>query len=159
MNRNQNTAELQDLYRELILDHARKPSNFKRLNEATHSAEGINPLCGDKLHLYLHVNSEKIITDIGFEGSGCAISIASASLLTETICNLSIEDAKSYFSFITNRFTQQNNETPIPKNIDLSKLQALDGVNQYPTRIKCATLPWHTLNTAIIQAKLIATTE
>lgn len=159
MNEGQNSAELQDLYRELILDHARKPRNFGRLNEVTHTAEGINPLCGDKLRLYLHVDSEHMVTDVGFEGSGCAISMASASLLTETVNNLSMADASSLFNLITSRLTRQDDDIPAPETVDLSKLQALDGVSQHPTRIKCATLAWHTLHAALTQATSIATTE
>jgi len=159
MSEDQSSAELQDLYRELILDHARKPRNFGRLNEATHTAEGINPLCGDKLRLYLHVDSGNMITDVGFEGSGCAISMASASLLTEAVNNLSVVDANSYFASLTSRLTQQDNDIPAPENVDLSKLRALDGVSQHPTRVKCATLAWHTLHAALTQTTSIATTE
>tara|TARA_B110000483_G_scaffold125945_1_gene151313 strand:+ start:2598 stop:3077 length:480 start_codon:yes stop_codon:yes gene_type:complete len=159
MKEDQNSAELQDLYRELILNHARKPRNFGRLNEVTHTAEGINPLCGDKLRLYLHVDSGHMITNVGFEGSGCAISMASASLLTETVNNLSMADASSCFGLITSRLTRQNGDNPAPETIDLSKLRALDGVSQHPTRIKCATLAWHTLHAALTQATSIATTE
>ena len=159
MNEDQNSAELQDLYRELILDHALKPRNFGRLNEATHTAEGINPLCGDKLRLYIHVDSSQMITDVGFEGSGCAISMASASLLTETVNNLSVADADSCFGSITNRLTQQDDSIPAPQNVDLSKLRALDGVSQYPSSVKCATLAWHALHAALTQTTSIATTE
>jgi nitrogen fixation NifU-like protein len=159
MNEDQSNAELQDLYRELILDHARKPRNFGRLNESTHTAEGINPLCGDKLRLYLNVDSGQMITDVGFEGSGCAICMASASLLTETVNKLSVTDADSCFASVTSRLTQQNDNIPAPENVDLSKLRALDGVSQHPSRIKCATLAWHALHAALTQTTSIATTE
>jgi nitrogen fixation NifU-like protein len=159
MNNAPSNSELQDLYRELILDHARKPRNFKSLDNATHTAEGINPLCGDKLRLYLCVDSENQITDIGFEGSGCAISMASASLLTETVSDLSVMEADSYFSAVTSRLTQVANDTAAATNIDLSKLKALDGVREYPSRIKCATLAWHALHAALENSQTTATTE
>lgn len=152
-------SELQDLYRELILDHARSPRNFKRIEDATHTAEGINPLCGDKLRLYINVDSNNEIADIGFEGSGCAISMASASLLTETVSKLSVANADSYFQSVTQRLTQQSAVTAEPKSVDLTKLRALDGVRNYPSRIKCATLSWHALHAALKQSQTIATTE
>jgi nitrogen fixation NifU-like protein len=151
--------ELEDLYRELILDHARKPRNFRRLQNATHTAEGINPLCGDKLRLYLSVDSNQRVIDAGFEGSGCAISMASASLLTETVFNLSVADADACFTTITRRLTQQPTSVEAPNGVDLSKLRALDGVRQYPSRIKCATLAWHALHAALTHAQDTATTE
>ena len=149
-------TELQDLYRELILDHARKPRNFRRINDATHSAEGINPLCGDKLHLYLQVDSNDQIADIGFEGSGCAISMASASLLTETVSNLSVNEADICFQAVTQRLSGGTAES---SSVDLSKLTALDGVREHPSRVKCATLPWHALHAALSQSQTTATTE
>ena len=152
-------SELQDLYRELILDHARSPRNFKRIEQATHSAEGINPLCGDKLHLYVNVDANNEIADIGFEGSGCAISMASASLLTETVSNLSIDDADACCQSVTQRLTQRLAVNTEPQSVDLTKLKALDGVRKYPGRIKCATLSWHALRAALKQSQTIATTE
>ena len=149
-------TELRDLYRELILDHARKPRNFRRINDATHSAEGINPLCGDKLHLYLQVDSNDQIADIGFEGSGCAISMASASLLTETVSNLSVNEADICFQAVTQRLSGGMAES---SSVDLSKLTALDGVREHPSRVKCATLPWHALHAALSQSQTTATTE
>ena len=104
--------ELRELYRELILDHARKPRNFGRLDDATHTAEGINPLCGDKLHLYLVVDPDGKIADARFEGSGCAISMASASLLTETVAELSVDDAEACFRTMSARLTQSDNGSP-----------------------------------------------
>ncbi len=159
MNSVQDSGELQDLYRELILDHARKPRNFRRLDAATHTAEGINPLCGDKLRLYLCVDSNERITDVGFEGSGCAISMASASLLTETVSDLSVADAEGYFKSVTTRLTQQPSATEAPEDIDLAKLKALDGVREHPSRVKCATLAWHALHAALEHSNTTATTE
>jgi nitrogen fixation NifU-like protein len=159
MNDLKNNSELQDLYRELILDHARKPRNFKCLDNATHTAEGINPLCGDKLRLYLCVDSSDRITDVGFEGSGCAISMASASLLTETVSDLSVADADICFDTVTGRLTRQLTDITAPENVDLSKLKALDGVREHPSRVKCATLAWHALHAALKQSPTTATTE
>lgn len=149
--------ELQDLYRELILDHARKPRNFRRLENATHTAEGINPLCGDKLRLYLVVDSGEKVKDIGFEGSGCAISMASASLLTETVSRMSVADADACFSVVTARLAGGGDAAP--NAFDLDKLRALDGVREHPSRIKCATLAWHALHAALNQSQATATTE
>jgi len=151
--------ELQALYRDLILDHARNPRNFKRLDNATHTAEGINPLCGDKLRLYLYVDPNDRITEVGFEGSGCAISMASASLLTETVEDLPVADADACFGAVTARLTQQATDITAPGNVDLAKLRALDGVREHPSRIKCATLAWHALHAALDPSQSTASTE
>lgn len=143
------TDELQDLYRELILDHARTPRNFGRLDSATHTAEGINPLCGDKLRLYLSVDGKGRVVNTCFEGSGCAISMASASLLTQTVTNLSVADAERCFDAVTSRLTQTDGVKKGPTGVDLAKLRALDGVRKYPSRVKCATLAWHALHAAL----------
>ena len=149
-----NTDELRDLYRELILDHAKSPRHFGTLDSATHSAEGINPLCGDKLRLYLDIDNDRI-ADISFEGSGCAISVASASLLTETVVGLTVPRALEYFSAVTARMKDEAQ----PSDIDLGKIAALDGVREFPSRIKCATLSWHALKAALRQDTAPATTE
>ena len=151
------TSEQQDLYRELILDHAKAPRNFGKLDTATHEAEGINPLCGDKLHLYLQIDGDRI-DETRFEGSGCAISVASASLLTETITGLPVESAESYFEAVTARLTQQATPQPLD-DLRLEKLRALEGVRDYPTRVKCATLAWHALHAALQNQAAPATTE
>jgi nitrogen fixation NifU-like protein len=156
---NDQRDEMQDLYRQLILDHARQPRNFGRLENATHTAEGINPLCGDKLRLYLCVDSRDQIVNVGFEGSGCAISVASASLLTETVSDLSVADADVCVDLVTGRLTQQTNDIAAPANVDLSSLKALDGVRQHPSRVKCATLAWHALHAALDPSSTTATTE
>jgi len=148
--------ELQDLYRDLILDHARKPRNFRHLDSATHSAEGINPLCGDKLRLYLIVDATETIKDVAFEGSGCAISMSSASLLTETIADMSVNDADACFAAVTGRLSGSGE---YPTSFDFSRLRALDGVREHPSRIKCATLAWHALHAALHQSPTTATTE
>jgi len=152
-----NADELRDLYRELILDHARKPRHFGKLDGATHTALGINPLCGDKLHLYLRVDESGKICDAQFEGSGCAISVASASLLTENVIGLNKDEALDRFGEVTSRLTGSA-ELSV-KNVDLGKLRALEGVRDFPARVKCATLAWHALNSAILQRQSPARTE
>lgn len=144
--------ELQALYRELILDHARKPRNFGKLKDATHQAEGINPLCGDKLKLYIDVKDDRI-SGVQFEGSGCAISVASASLLTETVAGMSTAEAMQQFNVVVDALTGD------ASSADLGKLAALLGVRDFPSRVKCATLAWHALSVAINEAQQPATTE
>ncbi len=146
----QSQEELRDLYRELILDHARSPRHFGKLEGATHSAEGINPLCGDKLKIYFSIDPDGRISDAKFEGSGCAISVASASLLTDKVIGLKSGDALDFFSALVSRLTgkPENGDEPASK-VDLGKLKALEGVKEFPARVKCATLAWHALNSAI----------
>lgn len=149
--------ELRDLYRELILDHSRKPRNFGKLPDATHTAEGINPLCGDKLRLYLQLDEQDVVTNVRFEGSGCAISVASASLLTEAVKGQPKRTALSLFETVTRRLTSDNPvSTP---GIELGKMRALDGVREFPARIKCATLAWHALHAAFEARATPASTE
>ena len=137
-----------ELYRSLVLDHARKPHNFGPLPTATHVAEGINPLCGDKLSIYLEIGDDGRIREARFEGTGCAISLASASMLTDSVTGLSRQDADALYA----RFVEML-EAPEPKVIGdveiLEELRALAGVRQFPSRIKCATLAWQALGTAI----------
>lgn len=152
-----------DLYRELILDHARSPRHFGRLANATHTAQGINPLCGDKLCVYLSIDDTEHIDAISFEGSGCAISVASASLLTDTVIGLSVDKAESVFSAVTKRLAKGGADETNDLGIDLerpfAKLRALDGVREFPSRVKCATLAWHALHCALHQDAQPATTE
>ena len=150
------TDDVRDLYRELILDHARNPRHFGKLDHTTHSAEGINPLCGDKLKLYLDVGSDETIRDAAFEGSGCAISVASASLLTDAVIGLSSDDAMVFFDTLT---AQLSGSDVVDEQVELGKLQALTGVRDYPSRVKCATLAWHALKSALRQDKTPASTE
>ena len=145
--------ELRELYRELILDHAKNPRHFGSLDNATHMAEGVNPLCGDKLKVYFTIDEDRRISDARFEGSGCAISVASASLLTDTVIGLSTDRALAYFRAMVERLAQRRSETteddtPLG-DIDLGKLRALEGVKEFPSRVKCATLAWHALNSAL----------
>ncbi len=147
-------AEVRDLYRELILDHSRKPRHFGRLNDATHTADGINPLCGDKLRLYLKIDDGRIESS-SFEGTGCAISVASASLMTDAIEGLAVETAESCVASVTDRLTGGASQL----GGKLDKLAALEGVRNYPSRVKCATLAWHALHAAITNDPTPATTE
>lgn len=147
--------ELRELYRELILDHARKPRHFGRLSHASHVAEGINPLCGDKLKLYLDIDADSTIRDAAFEGSGCAISVASASLLTETVIGMPAAEALSFFEAIVATLAGNDQQ----RSVELGKLSALMGVREYPSRVKCASLAWHALHSAIKDDSEPATTE
>ncbi len=143
----QSNDELRDLYRELILDHARSPRHFGKLEDATHTAEGINPLCGDKLRLFVRLDDAGVISAASFEGSGCAISVASASLLADMIIGMTAEQALEYFAAVTTRLTSAGGD--IEPALDLGKIRALDGVREFPSRVKCATLAWHALNSAL----------
>ncbi|MDX1405904.1 MAG: SUF system NifU family Fe-S cluster assembly protein [Woeseiaceae bacterium] len=156
----QSPEELRDLYRELILDHARRPRHFGKLDNATHFAEGINPLCGDKLKMYFSIDDGGQIKDARFEGSGCAISVASASLLTDTVIGMSADDALNFFEALVARLAIRPGEENRDANgIDLGKLTALEGVKEFPSRVKCATLAWHALHSAILRRDAPATTE
>lgn len=138
--------ELRDLYRELILDHARNPRHFGKLENASHQADGINPLCGDKLRLYLRVDKDERIAAAAFEGSGCAISVASASLLTETVAGISCAEAKDYSNDVIQLLVEDGSKELRP---ELHKLNALAGVREFPARVKCASLAWRALCSAI----------
>ena len=139
--------DLQDLYQEVIIDHNRSPRNFGKLDDATQVAEGYNPLCGDKLNLYLKTEDD-VITDVSFDGSGCAISVASASLMTDSVKGKTIEQSEQLFQDFHNLIMEEEN--PGEEQMQsLGKLAALAGVKQYPARVKCATLCWHTLRSAM----------
>jgi nitrogen fixation NifU-like protein len=156
----QSQEELRDLYRELILDHARSPRHFGKLEGATHSAEGINPLCGDKLKIYFSIDADGQINDAKFEGSGCAISVASASLLTDTVIGLKSEAALDFFEALVSRLSGRPKDgAQSASKVDLGKLLALEGVKEFPSRVKCATLAWHALNSAIQNKSDPVTTE
>ncbi len=150
------SEDLRDLYKELILDHARSPRHFGKLPEATHAAEGINPLCGDKLKLYLSVDDAGRIGDARFEGSGCAISVASASLLTETVIGMTTDEALDFFDALVARLA---GDADAAASVDLGKLRALEGVKEFPSRVKCATLAWHALHSALERRDTPASTE
>jgi nitrogen fixation protein NifU and related proteins len=138
------TPDLNDLYQEVILDHNRRPRNFHALADANHTAEGHNPLCGDRLTLYLKVQ-DGVVTDVSFEGAGCAISKASASLMTDAVKGKSVIEAEALFE----RFHRMVTTPPEQPVEDLGKLSALAGVREFPVRVKCASLAWHTLKAAM----------
>ena len=137
-------SELQDLYQEVILDHNRRPRNFRELPPPARRAEGFNPLCGDRLTLYLDLEGDTI-RDVSFKGSGCAISKASASLMTEALKGKTLTQAEQLFDRFHDMVTSSN-EIPPP---DLGKLSVLAGVREFPTRVKCASLAWHTFKAAM----------
>ena len=145
--------ELADLYQEVILDHNRKPRNFKKLESATHEANGHNPLCGDRITVALDVQ-DGVIKDVGFQGAGCAISTASASLMTEALKERRIADALALFDRFRELVTGG-----VPAQ-DLGKLEVFSGVSEYPARVKCATLCWHTVVAALGEHRQdVVTTE
>jgi nitrogen fixation protein NifU and related proteins len=137
-------SDLTDLYQEVILDHNRRPRNFHALTNASHRAEGYNPLCGDRLTLYLSVN-EGVITEAAFEGAGCAISKASASMMTETLKGKTLAEADALFQ----RFHRMVTTPPDQPVEDMGKLSSLAGVREFPIRVKCASLAWHTFKAAL----------
>ena len=137
-------SDLNDLYQEVILDHNRRPRNFHAIADASHKAEGYNPLCGDRLTLYLKVDGG-IVTDVSFEGAGCAISKASASLMTDAVKGKSVAEARALFE----RFHRMVTTPPEQPVEDLGKLSAFAGVREFPVRVKCASLAWHTLKAAM----------
>jgi nitrogen fixation NifU-like protein len=144
--------DLKDLYRDVILDHNRKPRNFGRLEPADAQAEGHNPLCGDRLSIYVRLNGDRI-EDLRFEGKGCAISTASASLMTEAVKGKTREAVDEIYHRVHALLTQQN----APPSQDLGKLAALSGVREFPVRVKCASLCWHTLNAALENRASVST--
>ena len=152
--------DLKQLYQDIILEHGKSPRNFGRCKKHTHEAKGYNPLCGDKVQIFLNLNKEKKVENLTFEGSGCAISMASTSIMTELVKGKSLEAAKK---IVLNFLDMIKNTSEIKSN-DLdedqkTKIMSLSGVNQYPMRVKCATLAWHTLTSAIEGKKEEVNTE
>ncbi len=147
-------SDLRELYQEVIFDHNRRPRNFGKLPSANRKAEGFNALCGDKLTLYLEVADDKI-QNVMFEGSGCAISTASASLLTESLKGKSIAQAEALFEGFHKMVTSDGADVPP----DMGKLAVLAGVREFPARVKCATLSWHTLQAALHDEHAPVSTE
>ena len=151
---------LKELYQEIILEHGKNPRNLGKTENFNKDAKGNNPLCGDNVHVYLKLNDQRKVEDISFEGSGCAISMASASIMTDLIKGRSDNEAKE----IIEDFLGMIKENPelknkILKDDDKTKLMCLSGVKQYPMRVKCATLSWHTLVSAIDEKKEKVNTE
>ncbi|PWU01290.1 MAG: SUF system NifU family Fe-S cluster assembly protein [Terriglobia bacterium] len=142
-----------DLYQETILDHSKRPRNHHSMEDANRKAEGYNPLCGDKLRLYLKIDDD-IVQDASFEGSGCAISTASASLMTDSLKGKTREEALKLMEKFHDLLT-----TDTPASRDLGKLVVFCGVRDYPARVKCATLAWHTLKSALSNTGEPVTTE
>jgi len=137
-------SELTDLYQEVILDHNRRPRNFRVIDPASRTQEGYNPLCGDKLTLYVTLDGDRIV-DLAFQGSGCAISKASASLMTEALKGRTVAEARELFDRVHAMVTSPPDRVPE----EMGKLAVLGGVREFPTRVKCASLAWHTLKAAV----------
>jgi len=146
--------ELKDLYRDVILDHNRQPRNFGRIEGTDAQADGHNPLCGDRLTVFVRLNGEQV-ADIRFEGKGCAISTASASLMTEAVKGKDRAAIQSLYDKVHELLTQQD----APTDASLGKLAALSGVREFPARVKCASLCWHTLNAALAHGAATVSTE
>ena len=149
-------SDLRELYQEMIVDHSKRPRNFGKLEGFNYCANGFNPLCGDKLNLFLRVEDD-VIREVKFEGSGCAISTASASLMTETLKGQTLRQADALFQtfhyMLTGPKDSQN------AGAGMGKLAVFAGVNEFPARVKCATLAWHTLRNALHGGEQVATTE
>ena len=152
--------DLKELYQDIILEHGKSPRNFGKCEKYTHEAKGHNPLCGDQVHVYLKLNNEKNVDNVTFEGTGCAISIASTSIMTELVKGKSLEAAKKividFLNMIKNTQEIKSNDLDEDQKI---KIMSLSGVKQYPMRVKCATLAWHTLTSAIKGEKEEVNTE
>ena len=152
--------DLKQLYQDIILEHGKSPRNLGKCKGYNHDAKGYNPLCGDKVHVYLKIDTGKKVENLTFEGDGCAISLASASIMTELVKGKSFDEAKE----IMNAFLDMIKNTPKIQSNHLDqdqkiKLMSLSGVKQFPMRVKCATLSWHTLNSAIEGKKEEVNTE
>ena len=147
-------SELRELYQQVILDHHKRPRNNHTLPDANRSADGFNPLCGDKLHLTLRVENG-VVRDIGFQGSGCAISTASASMMTEALKGKTEEEVLRLFDVFHDMLTGKAEPDPEA----LGKLAVFTGVREFPVRVKCATLAWHTLKAALQQSRETVATE
>lgn len=144
-----------ELYQQVILEHNRKPRNFKKLDHPTHDAQGYNPLCGDHLTVYLKVDGNKVIQDISFEGDGCAISKASSSMMTTELMGKTLAEAKILFTQFHQLVIGELN--PDKDEHTLGRLAVFSGIWHFPSRVKCASLPWHTMNGAIENQKTITT--
>ena len=152
--------DLKELYQDIILEHGKSPRNFGKCEKYTHEAKGHNPLCGDQVHVFLKLNNEKNVDNVTFQGSGCAISIASTSIMTELVKGKSLEVAKKmvvdFLNMIKNTQEFKSNYLNEDQKI---KIMSLSGVKQYPMRVKCATLGWHTLTSAIEEKREEVNTE
>ncbi|MFN8008148.1 MAG: SUF system NifU family Fe-S cluster assembly protein [Terriglobia bacterium] len=149
-------SDLRDLYQELILDHTRRPRNFRKMEGTEAKADGHNPLCGDKITVFLHLD-KGVVTDISFQGSGCAISMASASMMTESLKGKTVAEARELFKVFHELLTGSSDSPLDPEH--LGKLIVFSGVKEFPVRVKCATLAWHTLNAALEHQQEPVSTE
>jgi len=147
-------SELSELYQQVILDHNKKPRNFRKLESANHSAEGFNPLCGDQLTVYLNLE-DGTVKEISFEGSGCAISKAAASMMTQAVKGKSKQEAEQLFTEFHGMVTGELDEEATANG--LGNLKIFSGVREFPVRVKCASLPWHTLHAALNNQTIIST--
>lgn len=145
--------ELQELYQQVIIDHNHNPRNFHEIEHPSHSAKGHNPLCGDKIDIYLTIKND-IITEVSFMGSGCTISKASSSLMTEALLGKTVTEAQKLFDLVHDMVTTGKTDVE-----DIGKLAVLSGVHKYPVRVKCAILPWHTMKSALEKSNQTAITE
>ena len=151
---------LKELYQEIILDHGKNPRNLRRTENFNKDAKGHNPLCGDKVHVYLKLNENKKVEDISFEGQGCAISMASASIMTDLVKGKEEHEVKEIVSDFLDMIKEKDElNNNILHEDDKTKLMCLSGVKQYPMRVKCATLSWHTLTSAINNSQEEINTE
>jgi len=148
-------SDLREMYQEAILEHAKSPRNFRALGAGSRKAEGFNPLCGDRCTVFLKLNGD-VIEDVSFQGSGCAISRASASMMTQSLKGKSSREAENLFKRFHRTVTGQ--DAP-PSKQDLGKLEVFAGVSEFPARVKCATLPWHTFQAALHGEHEPVTTE
>jgi nitrogen fixation NifU-like protein len=152
-------SDLRELYQELILDHNKQPRNFRSMAGASARAEGYNPLCGDKVTVFLKIEDD-VVTDVSFQGSGCAISTASASLMTEGIKGKRIDEIEKLFEHVHDLLTGDDATAAAAMDADdLGKLVVFSGVREFPMRVKCASLSWHTLNAAVKGSAEPVTTE
>jgi nitrogen fixation NifU-like protein len=147
-------SELSELYQQVILDHNKKPRNFRKLETANHSAEGFNPLCGDHLTVYLNLEDDAV-KEISFEGSGCAISKAAASMMTQAVKGKTKQEAELLFGEFHQMVTGELDEENTPNG--LGNLKIFSGVREFPVRVKCASLPWHTMHAALNNQELVST--
>ena len=142
--------EVRELYQEVILDHGKNPRNFRQLEDANCEAQGNNPLCGDRLTVYLKVDEDRLIRDAAFEGRGCAISMASASMMTQIVSGKTVSQVQYLFDKFHKLCTGEIEEFPQDEFADdVDKLRVMSGVRQFPMRVKCATLGWHAMNAAV----------
>ncbi|MGH9445725.1 MAG: Fe-S cluster assembly sulfur transfer protein SufU [Terriglobia bacterium] len=149
-------SDLRDLYQEVVVDHSKRPRNFRKIEGAERTAQGYNPLCGDRVAVYVKLDGKRL-SDVSFEGSGCAISTASASIMTESVKGKTIEEANAMFEGFHDLVTTGNASSSY--GAPLGKLEVFSNVSNYPARVKCATLVWHTLHSALNGEQSVVSSE